>query len=102
VASASSPEFEERASVRAWLSAIVIGVVRNHRRAARRKDPMRTSQLRGLEPDSDVSTRRAQGREGLLDVPVRPCAARAVRRLELRRFLFELSPQLALHRRLAT
>jgi RNA polymerase sigma-70 factor, ECF subfamily len=53
------PEFEERASLRAWLSAIVIGVVRNHRRSVRRKEPMRTSQWRVLEPDSlaDAVTR---------------------------------------------
>lgn len=46
------PTFEARASLRAWLSAIVIGVVRNHRRTTRRKDPARTGQLRAPEPDS--------------------------------------------------
>jgi RNA polymerase sigma-70 factor, ECF subfamily len=31
------PEFEERTSIRAWLFAILVRVVRDHRRAARRK-----------------------------------------------------------------
>jgi RNA polymerase sigma-70 factor (ECF subfamily) len=53
------PEFEERASLRAWLSAIVIGVVRNYRRTVRRKEPMPAGQLRALEPDTlaDGATR---------------------------------------------
>jgi RNA polymerase sigma-70 factor (ECF subfamily) len=53
------PEFEERASLRAWLSAIVICVVRNHRRTAQRKGPPRSSQSRTFEPDSlaDAATR---------------------------------------------
>jgi RNA polymerase sigma-70 factor (ECF subfamily) len=46
------PEFEERTSVRAWLSTILINVVRAHRRSARRKDPSGGSGLPSPEPDS--------------------------------------------------
>ncbi len=53
------PEFEPRSSLRAWLSAIVIGVVRNHRRTRQRKDPSRTSPSPGIDPDTlmDRTTR---------------------------------------------
>jgi RNA polymerase sigma-70 factor (ECF subfamily) len=46
------PEFEERTSVRAWLSTILINVVRAHRRSARRKDPSGGSGLPSPEPDT--------------------------------------------------
>jgi RNA polymerase sigma-70 factor (ECF subfamily) len=46
------PEFEERTSVRAWLSAILIRVVRAHRRKGRWTDP--ATHL--LEPDSLTDT----------------------------------------------
>jgi RNA polymerase sigma-70 factor (ECF subfamily) len=46
------PEFEERTSVRAWLSAILIRVVRAHRRSARRKDPAGDHAPPSPEPDS--------------------------------------------------
>jgi RNA polymerase sigma-70 factor (ECF subfamily) len=51
------PEFEERTSVRAWLSAILINVVRAHRRSARRKDPTGGSGLPSPEPDSLTDVR---------------------------------------------
>jgi RNA polymerase sigma-70 factor (ECF subfamily) len=51
------PEFEERTSVRAWLSAILINVVRAHRRTARRKDPSGGSGLPSPEPDSLADAR---------------------------------------------
>jgi RNA polymerase sigma-70 factor (ECF subfamily) len=45
------PEFEERTSVRAWLSAILIRVVRaHHRRRARHRSP-------GIDPDMLADTR---------------------------------------------
>jgi RNA polymerase sigma-70 factor, ECF subfamily len=50
------PEFEERTSVRAWLSAILIRVVRAHRRSAYRKDRAGEN---GPEPDSLTDTRSA-------------------------------------------
>ncbi len=46
------PEFEDRASVRAWLSAILVNVVRGYRRSARRKDVSGGSGLPSPEPDS--------------------------------------------------
>jgi RNA polymerase sigma-70 factor (ECF subfamily) len=45
------PEFEERTSIRAWLSAIVIRVVRAHRRAGRRKDRAEDGGLHPFDPD---------------------------------------------------
>ncbi len=51
------PEFEERTSVRAWLSAILIRVVRAHRRNARRKDGAQENGPPSLEPDSLGDTR---------------------------------------------
>jgi len=49
--------YDPRASLRAWLFGIVLGVVRNHRRAARRKGKV-------LEPmedgDADAATRPSQ------------------------------------------
>ncbi len=51
------PEFEERTSVRAWLSAILIRVVRAHRRNARRKDGASESTRSSPDPDSLTDTR---------------------------------------------
>ncbi len=51
------PEFEERTSVRAWLSAILIRVVRAHRRHARRKDGACENAPPSPEPDSLRDTR---------------------------------------------
>ena len=45
------PEFEERTSVRAWLSAIVVRVVRGHRRTVRRKDRARDQGGSPIDPD---------------------------------------------------
>jgi RNA polymerase sigma-70 factor (ECF subfamily) len=46
------PEFEERTSVKAWLSAIVIRVVRAYRRKVRRKDPAQEIGAARVDPDS--------------------------------------------------
>jgi len=51
------PEFEERTSVRAWLSAILIRVVRAHRRSARRKGGAADNAPPSPEPDSLTDTR---------------------------------------------
>lgn len=55
------PEFEERTSVRAWLSAIAIRVVRAHRRTARRKGPTSEGHAPVVDPDTlaDARTRTA-------------------------------------------
>jgi RNA polymerase sigma-70 factor (ECF subfamily) len=47
-------EFEERTSVRAWLSAIVIRVVRAYRRKVRRRDPRQEHAASPTDPDSIV------------------------------------------------
>jgi RNA polymerase sigma-70 factor, ECF subfamily len=51
------PEFEERTSVRAWLSAILIRVVRAHRRNARLKGGASEGAPPSPEPDSLTDTR---------------------------------------------
>jgi RNA polymerase sigma-70 factor (ECF subfamily) len=51
------PEFEERTSVRAWLSAIVIRVVRGHRRTVRRKDRAHDRGPSPVDPDCLVDGR---------------------------------------------
>jgi RNA polymerase sigma-70 factor (ECF subfamily) len=51
------PDFEERATVRAWLSAIVIRVVRAHLRTVRRKDRTRDAAAPVVDPDSLVDAR---------------------------------------------
>jgi RNA polymerase sigma-70 factor (ECF subfamily) len=51
------PEFEERTSVRAWLSAILINVVRAHRRQTRRKDGTYENSTPSPEPDTLSDTR---------------------------------------------
>jgi RNA polymerase sigma-70 factor (ECF subfamily) len=54
------PAFEERASdraatsMRAWLSAIVIHVVRAHRRTLRRRDPTADERAASIDPDTLV------------------------------------------------
>jgi RNA polymerase sigma-70 factor, ECF subfamily len=48
------PEFEERTSVRAWLSAIIIRVVRAHRRTGRRKGGAVERQAAPVDPDTLV------------------------------------------------
>jgi RNA polymerase sigma-70 factor (ECF subfamily) len=42
-------DFEERTSLRAWLSAILVRVVRTFRRSARRKDPMHRERLGSVD-----------------------------------------------------
>lgn len=51
-------EFEERTSMAAWLYAIVIRVVRDHRRTQRRKSPHQLPGAGGVDPDSLVDSRR--------------------------------------------
>jgi RNA polymerase sigma-70 factor (ECF subfamily) len=51
------PEFEERTSVRAWLSAILIRVVRAHRRVLRRKDVGHQPGSSPVEPDAVCDVR---------------------------------------------
>ena len=51
------PEFEERTSVRAWLSAILIRVVRAHRRNAHRKGGASENATSSTEPDTLTDTR---------------------------------------------
>jgi RNA polymerase sigma-70 factor, ECF subfamily len=52
------PEFEERTSVRAWLSAILIRVVRAYRRNARRKVGSGGEALSPVDPDNLVDLRQ--------------------------------------------
>jgi RNA polymerase sigma-70 factor (ECF subfamily) len=51
-------EFEERTSIAAWLYAIVIRVVRDHRRTQRRKSPSALPGAGDVDPDSLVDPRQ--------------------------------------------
>jgi RNA polymerase sigma-70 factor, ECF subfamily len=52
------PEFEEKTSIAAWLFAIVIRVVRGHRRTQRRKNPSHLVGSGEVDPDSLVDLRQ--------------------------------------------
>lgn len=52
------PEFRERSSVRAWLYAIVVRVVRDYRRSMRRKSPAQLQAGGPSDPDALVDTGR--------------------------------------------
>jgi RNA polymerase sigma-70 factor (ECF subfamily) len=53
------PEFVERTSMVAWLFAIVIRIVRDHRRAQRRKSPHQLPGAGDVDPDSLVDPRQS-------------------------------------------
>ena len=67
------PEWEARASIKSWLFAIVLGIVRNHRRSIRRKDavlePLEAAELRAEERPSGhgpyASAAKAEARQTL-------------------------------------
>ena len=71
------PEFRERTSVRAWLYAIVVRVVRDHRRTVRRKSPAQ------LQPDGPGDP------EALVDT-ARPDPLASAERAQAIRLLYEL------------
>jgi len=52
------PEFEEKTSIVAWLFAIVIRVVRGHRRTQQRKNPAHLHSACAVDPDSLVDSRQ--------------------------------------------
>jgi RNA polymerase sigma-70 factor, ECF subfamily len=52
------PEFEERTSITAWLFAIVIRVVRGHRRTSKRKSPSNLAGAGTVDPDTLMDGRQ--------------------------------------------
>jgi RNA polymerase sigma-70 factor (ECF subfamily) len=86
------PTYEERMSMRAWLSAIVIRVVRAHRRKQRRRDPMSEERDAKVDPDtlSDVAAPDPQD-EAERDECVRELYAILAHMNDERREVFVLS-----------
>ena len=80
------PEFRERTSVRAWLYAIVVRVVRDYRRTVRRKSPAQ------LQPDGPGDP------EMLVDT-ARPDPLASAERAQAIRLLYELLGRLDEERR---